>query len=229
MTRRTKLILTAMAALTTVLFVVFLLVRADPAQHEGAGADLAGDSHGTARVVAEPSNVRDLVPTGPPLDATAPDETGPSSPAPDEVPSASGEVVSVPKPKKGVTRAEGERNLARLLGLKPAEKTAATELLRLYSAEELALLARVQRVTKRKAPKQVFDIITMRRKGASYEELVKMADRALSGNLLARSAVRKWLRQHYRPAQPPDTRAPAVDAPRVGGKLRLATPPEGDQ
>ncbi len=115
-------------------------------------------------------------------------------------------------------RSEREKQLVAKLGLKKAHITAATELMRKYSSEELDLLARIQRKAKRWAPQEVLDIIQKRRDGASYETVVAESKDTLPEDLMVRLILLKWLREQYGHDTPVQT-GPTL-GPRVGGRLQ---------
>jgi hypothetical protein len=72
-----------------------------------------------------------------------------------------------------------------------------------YTTEEHRLLAEVQRKAK-SIPPGVRLIIERRRSGGSYQDLQKLTDDLLKGNILARSAVLDWLDAEFAPKAPDD-------------------------
>jgi hypothetical protein len=91
-----------------------------------------------------------------------------------------------------------------------AGPSAVTHVLRATDAHDRDLLAAVERLTKASPPKAVYELIALRRSGATRDELQRFIDRELSGRLPIRVAASRWLRatlprpgQGAQPAQPP--------------------------
>ncbi len=115
----------------------------------------------------------------------------------------------------------GHEKLAAALGLRRAESTPATEIMRKYTARELDLLARVQRATGGEVPAGVLRVIEMRRAGAGHDALCEESDTVLAGDLLARAAVVSWLAQQYDAPARAEAAEPKPDEKiKIGGRLR---------
>ncbi len=91
-----------------------------------------------------------------------------------------------------------------------AGTSAVAHALRATDAHDRDLLAAVERQTKASPPNAVYDLIELRRSGASRDELQAFIDRELAGRLPIRVAAGRWLRAALprpglddQPAQPP--------------------------
>jgi hypothetical protein len=91
-----------------------------------------------------------------------------------------------------------------------AGTSAVARVLRATDAHDRDLLAAIERQTKASPPKAIYDLIELRRSGATRDELQRFMDRELAGRLPLRVAAGRWLRAVLprpgldgQPAQPP--------------------------
>lgn len=98
-----------------------------------------------------------------------------------------------PTPLPGGLAARDAR-LARAAGLAPAGESTTARLLRTYSADELALLARFEALAGTPRAPALEELIALRRAGASAPALVEAATRLFTGDPLGRAAALEWIR-----------------------------------
>ena len=91
-----------------------------------------------------------------------------------------------------------------------ADASAVTHVLRATDAHDRDLLAAIERQTKASPSNAVYELIELRRSGATRDELQGFIDRELAGRLPIRVAASRWLRAalprpglDVQPAQPP--------------------------
>lgn len=125
---------------------------------------------------------------------------GPATPA---APGAARDPIppSLPQPPRGVPLAPlapssppTDALLAGGAGLERRTPSSTERLLATWSADELALFARVELLTGRAPPPGLLALVRQRRAGATPDELREAAMRALAGDPLARAAALEWAR-----------------------------------
>jgi hypothetical protein len=100
--------------------------------------------------------------------------------------------------------------------------------LRATDAHDRALLADIERRTRSSPPASAHELIAMRRRGASREELERFIEAELSGQLWIRVAAQRWLRAvQPRPGLQPAQREPPEFG--RGGGPKLVKPIEKSQ
>jgi hypothetical protein len=115
------------------------------------------------------------------------------------VPSA----VAPAAPSPGAERlTPRDERLVRSAGLAPAGESTVARLLETYSAEELAVMARVERLTGDASSPALLELSERRRAGASAAELVDAATRLFAGDPLSRAAALEWVRTTVRTSPP---------------------------
>ena len=112
------------------------------------------------------------------------------------------------------TAAHEPSNTRALQARRDAGTSDVAQVLRATDVHDRALLAGIERQTKASPPSTVHQLIELRRRGATRDELQAFIDRELSGRLPIRVAANRWLRAVLpRPGLDPERAAP----PRMGG------------
>lgn len=92
-----------------------------------------------------------------------------------------------------------------------------------FDRDEMLLLAQIQKRTGREPSPAVKGVIDARRAGATYQELWSVADANLAGDAEMLLAVRGWLEEVVRPAEPGAPAAGPATPPgtplELGGKI----------
>jgi len=88
----------------------------------------------------------------------------------------------------------GDALLARAAGLERRPPSSTERLLATWSADELALFARLELLTGRAPPPELLGLVRERRVGATPEAVRAAAARLFPGDPLARAAALDWAR-----------------------------------